>query len=241
MWQEFHERLANLISMQLLPLLAKRYSIDRPALGVFDMPSPRVFYPDVHIVAPPKTIRESSASGAAAVAEPSVELPSALEVPQLSVEIRDVANRHLVTLIEILSPANKYGEGYREYTERRTELMRTATHILELDLLRQGARIPLVGAPPPAAYYIYLSRTQRRPYTQVWAVGLRDRLPAVPVPLLAPDPDVRLDLQAAVDACFALVGYERLLDYSSPPPPPELAAADAAWVEERLGIAGMRA
>lgn len=242
MWQEFHERLANQISMQLLPLLApryvallaKRYSVDRPALGVFDIPSPRVFYPDVHIVAPPRTIRESSASGAPAVAEPSVELPSALEVPQLSVEVRDVANRHLVALIEILSPANKYGEGYREYTERRTGLMRTATHILELDLLRQGARIPLVGAPPPAAYYIYLSRSQRRPYTQVWAVALRDCLPIVPVPLLAPDPDVPLDVQAAVDACFGLVGYERLLDYSIPPPPPELDAADAAWVDQRL-------
>ena len=50
-----------------------------------------------------------------------------------------------------------------------------------------------------------------------WAVGLRDRLPVVPVPLLSPDPDVRLDLQAAVDRCFALVVYQRLLSYRDPP------------------------
>jgi hypothetical protein len=243
MWQEFHETLANAIRAQLLAhlpptyvaLLAKRYSVDRPALGVFDIPAQRVYYPDVHVVAP-RTIRETSTSGGAALAAPTVELPSALEVPQLSVEIRDIANRHLVTLIEILSPANKYGEGYREYADRRIDLMRTATHILEIDLLRQGARISLVGEPPPAPYYVYLSRSQRRPYTQVWAIGLRDRLPAVPVPLLAPDPDVALDIQAAVDACFALVGYERLLDYGAALPPPELGADNSAWVEERLRV-----
>ena len=67
MWQEFHETLANAIRAQLIThlprkyvaLLAKRYSIDRPALGVFDIPAQRVFYPDVHVVAPPRTIRES--------------------------------------------------------------------------------------------------------------------------------------------------------------------------------------
>jgi hypothetical protein len=51
---------------------------------------------------------------------------------------------------------------------------------------------------------------------------------------------VPLDLQAAVRACFDLVGYERLLDYTSPPPPPELSAADAAWADEVLHATGFR-
>jgi len=144
----------------------------------------------------------------------------------------------LVTVIEILSPVNKRGEGWRDYVDRRTELLQTRTHLLEIDLLRQGTRIPLVGQLPPASYYVYLSRTQRRPRTQVWPVQLRDRLPAVPVPLLSPDPDVPLDLQAAVTACFDLVGYERLLDYAAPPPPPPLSESDAAWAAEVLHAAG---
>ncbi len=61
LWQEFHETLASAIRAQLMPrlaqkyvaLLAKRYTLDRPALGVFDAPPPRVIYPDVHVVAPP--------------------------------------------------------------------------------------------------------------------------------------------------------------------------------------------
>jgi hypothetical protein len=109
-----------------------------------------------------------------------------------------------------------------------------------IDLLRQGLRIQLLGEPPPAPYYIYLSRSERRPFTQVWPISLRTALPTVPLPLLPPDPDVSLDIQAAVQACFALVGYERLLDYSSPPPSPALSADDVAWVDELLRAASYR-
>ncbi|MBP6788202.1 MAG: DUF4058 family protein, partial [Candidatus Promineofilum sp.] len=41
----------------------------------------------------------------------------------------------------------------------------------------------------------------------------------LPVPLLPPDEDVPLDLQRAVNACYDLVRYERLLDYTAAPPP----------------------
>lgn len=229
LWQEFHETLASAIRAQLMPrlapkyvaLLAKRYVLDRPALGI-------------------SVARVRASAQGGGIATPTVELPSFPEVPQISVEIRDVAERRLVTAIEILSPANKHGDGAREYQERRTDLLRTQAHLLELDLLRQGLRIPLAGEPPPAPYYVYLSRWQRRPFTEVWATGLRERLPTVPVPLLSPDPDVPLDLQAAIDGCFQLVGYERLLPYAEPPPPPDLKAADAAWVDATLREAGLR-
>jgi len=252
MWHEFHDRLANQISVQLMPLLApqyvallaKRYVLDRPLLGIFDLPTERILYPDVHIVAPrvqPAPVlstaeRVAPGGAGAVVTEPAMELASPVseEVPLLSVEIRDMAQRRLVTLLEILSPVNKRGEGAREYAERRMELLQTQTHLLEIDLLRQGRRIPLLGELPPAPYYVYLSRAPRRPFTQIWPISLREPLPTVPVPLLPPDPDVPLDLQAAVRACFDLVGYERLLDYSGPPPPPELDEEDTAWVAEIL-------
>jgi hypothetical protein len=250
MWQEFHETLASAIRAQLMPhltpryvaLLAKRYVLDRPALSIEQVPSERIIYPDVHVIAPPGTagMPAPSSAGVAVLEEPAVELlnPMTEEVPLLSVEIRDVAGRRLVTLIEILSPVNKHGEGWREYDLRRIDILKTATHLLEIDLLRQGSRIQLVGELPPAAYYVYLSRWQRRPYTQVWPIQLHEALPTVPVPLLPPDPDVPLGIQAAVKACFDLVGYERLLDYSGPPPPPALGEKDAAWVADRLRVAG---
>ncbi len=248
LWQEFHETLASAIRARLMPLLApayvallaKRYVLDRPALGVFDAPLPRIVYPDVHVV----PIHGQSSTAVAppdvsGLAEPSAELLNYVEAPQLSIEIRDVAPRRLVSVIEIISPANKYGEGAREYLDRRRELLRAEVHLLEIDLLRQGARIPLVGEVPPATYYVYLSRAQRRPFTHVWAMALQDTLPTVPTPLLPPDPDAPLDLQTAVDACFALVGYERLIDYTAAPPPPELPDADRSWIDARLRAAGL--
>ncbi|NJN84449.1 MAG: DUF4058 family protein, partial [Caldilineaceae bacterium] len=175
MWQEFHDRFANQISQQLIPhlrpkytaLLAKRYVLDQPILGVLEPPE-RVIYPDVHVVRPGSMHTPGGSlatSHATAVLEPSAELisPGIEEVPQLSVEIRDVANRRLVTLIEILSPVNKRGQGAQDYARRRSDILQTATHLLEIDLLVNGQRIELIGQPPAAAYYVYLSRMERRP------------------------------------------------------------------------------
>lgn len=240
LWQEFHDRLANQISEQLLSQLLPRYVALLSKRYVLDVPSERVIYPDVHIAALRDRAALAYAPTSADVAEPPFELISPIpeQVPLLAVEIRDVAERQLVTVIEILSPVNKRGQGLREYVDRRTELLQTHTHLLEIDLLRAGTRIPLIGDLPSASYFIYLSRTQRRPRTQVWPVQLRERLPTVPVPLLPPDPDVPLELQAAVQACFDLVHYERLLDYAAPPPPPPLSDNDAAWASEVLRSAG---
>lgn len=239
MWQEFHETLAGAIRAQLVPqlapkyaaLLAKRYVVDRPALGIFAPPSERIIYPDVHVVAEPAPVYRTAPGVTAATLE--LTSPMLDEAPVLSVEIRDVAERRLVTIIEILSPVNKRGQGAQEYLDRRIELMQTATHLLEIDLLTVGYRIPLEGTLPPAPYYVYLSRADRRPRTEVWAIRLQDALPRVPVPLLRPDPDVVLDLQAAVDACFALVGYERLLDYTVEPPG-ALSEVDRVWARQRV-------
>jgi hypothetical protein len=239
LWQEFHETLAGAIRAQLVPqlppkyaaLLAKRYVVDRPALGIFAPPSERILYPDEHGVAERAPVYQMAPGMTAATLELSSSMPD--QTPVLSVEIRDVAERRLVTIIEILSPVNKRGQGAQEHLDRRIELMQTATHLLEIDLLTVGYRIPLEGELPPTPYYVHLSRAERRPRTGIWAIRLQDALPRLPMPLLHPDPDVVLDLQAAVDACFALVGYERLLDYSADPPG-ALSAADRQWVKERL-------
>ncbi len=99
------------LAPKYVALLAKRYVINRPALGVFDIPPSHAIYPDVHVVEPPSKRIAESRTGAVVLDEPTVELVSFMGAPQLSVEIRDVAQRRLVTVIEILSPANKYGEG----------------------------------------------------------------------------------------------------------------------------------
>ena len=246
LWQEFHETLAGAIREQLLKilppqyvaLLAKRYVLHRPAIGLLSLPEDhRVIYPDVHVAQTPPRVSESAvAYEYQTVTQPTVQLASLVteEVPVMSVEVHDVANRRLVTVIEILSPVNKMGDGAMEYVAKRAALMGTSVHLLEIDLLRRGSRVIFETDPPPADYYAYLSRFTHRPYTDVWPVRLRDRLPVLPVPLLPPDEDVPLDLQRAVNACYDLVHYERLLDYTAAPPPPPLSEADMSWLREQL-------
>jgi len=241
LWQEFHETLAHQIRGQLMTvlpanyaaLLKRHYVIDYSGVGIVDRPANRAIYPDAHVTKVKEAVVDYETMTA-----PTVELITPLpeKTSTLSVEIREVPGRRLVTVIEILSPANKQGKGFEEYVEKRTALLQTSVHLLELDLLRLGKRIPLVGGELPAApYYIFLSRATRHPHTAVWPVQLREPLPIVPVPPLAPDPDVPLALQQAIDACFQTVRYhERLLDYTQPPPGPPFSPKDLAWVETIL-------
>jgi len=67
-------------------------------------------------------------------------------------------------------------------------------------------------------------------------LSLRDRLPLVPIPLLPPDADVSLDLQASFQNVYDFGGYDFVLDYTKAPPVP-LKGAQAAWVAERLRAA----
>jgi hypothetical protein len=72
-------------------------------------------------------------------------------IPLKTVEIWDAEHRRLVTAIEVLSPTNKRGEGRIEYAAKRQSIMRSDTHLIEIDLLRAGSRFPVDEPLPPAA------------------------------------------------------------------------------------------
>src|SRR5205823_3400004 len=154
-------------------------------------------------------------------------------VPHVTIEIRDVAQRQLVTAIEILSPTNKRGAGYQEYLAKRRRLLCSVAHLIEIDLLRRGRRVPMQQSLPPAPYFIFLSRAERRPIVEVWPIQLQMRLPVIPVPLLADDPDVALDVQLALDTVYDAFNYDLSLYYTRPAEIP-LAGQAAAWAAEHL-------
>jgi hypothetical protein len=155
-------------------------------------------------------------------------------VPHSWVEIRDTLKRRLVTAIEFLSPTNKHGAGRKEYLRKRLKILASTAHLLEVDLLRKGKRVPMRQRLPAAEYFVFLSRAGHRPMTQVWPIELNQPLPTVPVPLLPPDPDVPLDLQAAFTNVFDLCAYDLSVDYSKPPRVP-LPAEWASWAKTQTG------
>lgn len=145
-------------------------------------------------------------------------------------------NEQLVTVIEILSRSNKrpgHAE-WEKYQRKRMDLLHSSVHLLEIDLLRAGERPPLTRPVPPAPYYAVLSRAETRPTVDVWPIQLSEALPLLPVPLMAPDADARLDLGAAVATVYDRGPYSRVIDYREPPPLPPLSPEEQAWVETLL-------
>jgi hypothetical protein len=179
--------------------------------------------------------------GGTAVAPPPLYMDTVvpLRVPHVTIEIRDARQRELVTAIEILSPTNKRGTGNAEYLEKRGRLLNSTAHLVEIDLLRGGRRVPMRESLPPAPYFVFVSRTEERPRTEIWPIELGDPLPVVPIPLLSDDPDVPLDLQLAFSTIYDVLGYGFEVDYGSEPEVP-LTAEQQVWAEERLRMAGVR-
>ncbi len=137
------------------------------------------------------------------------------------------SGRELITVVELLSPTNKRGGADREqYVAKREELVKSAAHFVEIDLLRGGRPMP-VERRPRCDYSVLVSRAEARPWAGFWPVRLRQRLPIIPVPLLPGDPDARIDLQEILHHVYDATGYEDFI-YAGQPDPP-LSSKDAAW------------
>lgn len=247
-WMNFHSQMCVEIARQLGPKVRPRYLArvnerTYTEIGVDPEEKPeRPRLPDVGIV---RASESPTGDGGAAVATASaiapVRMATAMPVRlrHFVLEIRDVKGRRLVTSIELLSPTNKRGRGRREYLDKRLKLMRNDVNLVEIDLLHGGERLPMRKPLPPAAYYVYVGRSEDRPMTDVFPIAINQPLPSIPIPLLPDDPDVMLDLQQALSTVYDLSDYDREIDYAKPPEA-RLSPDEAAWVADRLRAAGLR-
>ncbi len=239
-WTSVHTELSSEIARQLAPKLRPKYIIRTTRRFVTDVPEDVSIlagdlYPDAGVVRTeyPNTARVHPAAATTIEAPLQIETVVPPRVPHVTIEIRDVAHRQLVTAIEILSPTNKRGEGYLEYLDKRRRILYSQAHLMEIDLLRAGRRVPMQEPLPPAPYFVFLSRAERRPMTEIWPIQLDIPLPAVPVPLLSGDPDVALDLQLALNTVYDALNYDLSVDYTHPPQVP-LENDAARWANALL-------
>jgi hypothetical protein len=236
-WSGVHSQLCAEIARQLAPRLRPKYVALTNERFVVDTPedvaiAPRSVYPDTGVTeASPGVVPEHPVGVMEAPLRLATVMPE--RVPHVSVEIRDSAERRLVTAIEVLSPVNKRGRGRAEYLRKRRAVMLSDAHLIEIDLLRQGRRVPMRQALPSAPYFALVGRAERRPILDVWPIAMDQPLPTIPVPLLPGDADTFLDLQHALATIYDLIGYDLVVDYRRPPEislPPET----AAWAEARV-------
>jgi len=250
-WSGFHAEFCVEVARQLRPHLRPKYIAITNKYFITDTPNDLAVStqnggdyklrtaPDVGIAQVSPQPLAARRTATVVEKEAPLQLTTVMPelVPQYAVEIRDVAERTLVTLIEILSPANKRGEGYAEYLEKRRKVLLSTAHLLEIDLLRRGKRVPMREELPAAPYFVFLSRYAKRPITEVWPIALEDALPVVPVPLLYGDADVKLDLQMAFTSVYDAIGLDLLLDYTTTPDVPIEDAQQAQWATDLLAKA----
>jgi len=79
-------------------------------------------------------------------------------------------------------------------------------------------------------------RADLQPDVEVYAWDIRQALPSISTPLMAPDPDIQLELGAVLDTAYARSRYDRKLRYSGPPQP--LSPDDSEWIASVVNRVG---
>jgi Protein of unknown function (DUF4058) len=235
-WQDFHDSFIPAIRDAVSPQVSPAFLVKiEEHLYIHELPVEQRFRlgnADVSVS------RNPGAGTAAATAQALHNAPARIVLPavefetQLFLEIRDRHNRELVTVIEVLSPSNKQpGPDREQYLAKRGNLLRSKVHLVEIDFLRIGPRLPLEQA-AHSDYYVMVSRAEERPEAEFWPLGLREPLPIVPIPLRPPWPDAHINLQEILHSVYDRAYYKDYI-YSNPPEPP-LGAKDAAWAAALL-------
>lgn len=160
------------------------------------------------------------------------------------IEIRGRSDNRLVTLLEVVSPANKTTPAGRQaYLERRREAVQQRAGVVEIDLVMQGkptltyARDGL----PEFDHAVSVTRATAPDRYEIYTATLQKRLPKFKLPLAPDDRDALLDLQAAFARAYDLGGFGSLVDYKGPPPPDvPLTDAQQSWVNDLLKQMKMR-
>lgn len=232
-WQQVHADLIVDIRRKLLPALRPKYqvAIEQHAYLALIPPADRlVGVPDVAIVtesAPFGAVRVATG----AVATPTIgTLPMTEEVKHRYLVIRNTQTREAVTVIEVLSHANKRQPSKEEYLEKRGTILRSRTNLVEIDLLRAGSPLPMNGG-YESDCRIVVSRAWQRPNAALYLFDLQEEIPDFPIPLRSNEDEPVLPLQDVLNNLYEAGGYDLMVDYDKPPQP-RLSAENEQWRRE---------
>jgi len=167
------------------------------------------------------------------VAPQVVEVPMPEEMHERYLVVYEVTTQDVVTVIELLSLANKLThEGREAYEAKRTIVLGSKTNLVEIDLLRAGRPLPPFQA-GQSDYRILISPAPTRPRDMAYTLSVRDPLPTIPIPLRPGDPEPTLPLNQLLHDLYDRARYDLAIDYSQPPVPP-LHNDDMAWARQLL-------
>src|SRR5438067_2352534 len=194
-WRDVHSRLvaygadalAEVLPDDLIARMEERVAIESEEdLRRLVAPDVRVFEAAPQTVAPHVGPRSA---GASSVAVPVVLTAVVEPLTERFIQIIEAESGKLITVVEFLSPTNKRrGEGMRDYRAKRQQLLDSGVNVVEADLVRQGdwlgLLMPFVApAKHHTAYRAFVRRAAKAGEVELYPVTLRQRLPAIPIPL----------------------------------------------------------
>ncbi len=234
LWSSVHSRLIVAMANDLVDHLSEKYRVEvEKRVYTADDEAVLVGIPDVTVA----TTQTKVSSASATLVQPSPEkvtLPLSETITERYLEIREVATGMVVTVIELLSPKNKRsGEGRTAYLRKRNEVLASASHLVEIDLLRGGTPLPMSGE-YPSDYRILVAQAGQRPTADLYRFNLRQPIPPFPVPLLSDEAPPTLALQPLLERVYSKGRYHLAIDYHQPARPP-LSQEDQDWLTAQLG------
>ena len=210
LWGDFHHVFLATLRERLSRLLPARYvtTIDERVYVAWEDPPLPPYRPDLTVTAQERggLYRE----GVSPFVACTLPVPDPVTEPFL--EVRTVEGE-LVAVVELLSPNNKKPghDGREAYLSKRRKILQSSVHLIEMDLLLGGQRMPLADDWPAGDYHILVARGDRCPAAEVYSWRAGEALPVIAFPLLPPDPDARLELQPVFETTWERGDYERLL------------------------------
>lgn len=164
----------------------------------------------------------------------TVTLPMPETVREGYLEIKEVATGHVITVIEVVSPTNKRaGKGREEYETKRREVLSSPTHLIEIDLLRDGKPMRIMSEIAQLDYRILVSRGNCRPLAQLYAFTIRQEIPKFLLPLQTGDTEPLVNLQNLLAGVYERAGFDLAVDYRLEPIP-SLQNNDVSWANVLL-------
>lgn len=213
-----HHLLISEIARFLSPQLRPKYrvAVEVRMYETTDENSLLVGIPDL-IVKNRQNITDSPITNIAVAAPKSepikVKIPMPVSIREGYLEVREVETEVLITTIEILSPTNKRtGKGRQIYEEKRAQVLASRSNLVEIDLLRKGDPMPMMGNDIQSHYRILVCRGDRRPYADLYAFNLQDIIPSFALPLRSGDTEPIIDLQTLLNQVYDIYGYDLVVD-----------------------------
>jgi hypothetical protein len=152
------------------------------------------------------------------------------------IEIRQRGDGRLVTLVDLVSPANKTSQqGRAAYLDKRREGRSANANLVEVDLILQGQPTLEYSRDglPEWDYAVTVTRSTQPERYEIYTATLQRRLPRFRLPLAPDDRDTVLDLHTAFTRCYDQGGFASKIDYSRDPVT-TLSDDDRRWLNEVL-------